>query len=158
MKGSKSFITVLLLFCLAFSLTACGSGNLKDNFVDGYDNLLQSVSKHALTEDKDLVGDREHGVDEYTGNYEAEYKKFNGEEFLFGGTALERNEGNSLKMTYTLKITSGTATLYWLAAGEEYTITSEDANDVYEFTIGSGDNYVVLKGEDFSGSITMTVE
>ncbi len=158
MKRIKSFITVLVSFCLVFSLTACGNGSLKDNFVDGYDNLLQSVSKHALTEDKDLAGEREYGVDEYTGNYEAEYKKFNGEEFLFGGTALERNEGNSLKVTYTLKITSGTATLYWLAAGEEYTIASEDANDVYEFTIGSGDNYIVLKGKNFSGTLMMTVE
>lgn len=158
MKGIKSFITVLVSLCLVFSLTACGNRSLKDNFIDGYDNLLQSVSKHALTEDKDLVGEREHGVDGYTGSYEADYMKFNGEEFLFGGTALERNEGNSLKVTYTLKITSGTATLYWLAAGEEYTIASEDANDVYEFIIGSGDNYIVLKGEDFNGSLMMTVE
>ncbi len=158
MKRIKSFITVLVSFCLVFSLTACGNGSLKDNFIDGYDNLLQSVSKHALTENKDLAGEREYGVDEYTGNYEAEYKKFNGEEFLFGGTALERNEGNSLKMTYTLNITSGTATLYWLASEEEYTIASENANDVYEFTISSGDNYIVLKGEDFNGSLTITVE
>lgn len=158
MKRIKMLITAFMCLCLVLGLSACGKGNLKDNFVDGYDNLLQSVSKHALTENKDLAGEREYGVDEYTGNYEAEYKKFTGEEFLFGGTGLDRNEGNSLKMTYTLKITSGTATLYWLAAGEEYTIASEDANDVYEFTISSGDNYIVLKGEDFNGSLTMTVE
>lgn len=44
---------------------------MKSAFTAAYDNLLQSVSKHALTEDKDLAGEREHGVDEYTGNYEA---------------------------------------------------------------------------------------
>ncbi len=157
MKRIETLVTVLMSLCLVLSLTACGKGSLKDNFIDGYDNLLQSVSKHALTEDKDLTGEREYGVDEYTGSYEADYKKFNGEEFLFGGTVLERNKGNALKVTYTLKITSGTAALYWLAAGEEYTIASEDADDVYEFTIGSGDNYIVLKGEDFSGTLTMTV-
>ena len=60
-----------------------------------------------------------------------------------------------MKVTYTLKITEGTASLYWLAAGEQYMITSED---VYEFTISAGDNYIVLKGEDYSGTLTMTVE
>ena len=104
------------------------------------------------------MGERENGVDEYTGSYEAEYENFNGEEFLFGGTALERKDGNSLKVTYKLEITEGTAALYWLAAGEQYTIASEGAEDVYEFTISAGDNYIVLKGKDFSGTLTMTVE
>lgn len=152
----------LLVFCLTLvmllSLSACGKGSLKDILIDGYDNLIQSVSKHALTESKDLVGERENGVDEYTGSYEAEYENFNGEEFLFGGTALERKDGNSLKVTYKLEITEGTAALYWLAAGEQYTIASEGAEDVYEFTISAGDNYIVLKGKDFSGNLTMTVE
>lgn len=63
-----------------------------------------------------------------------------------------------MKVTYTLKITEGTALLYWLAAGEQYMITSETSEDVYEFTFSAGDNYIVLKGEDFSGTLTMTVE
>lgn len=62
----------LLVFCLTLvmllSLSACGKGSLKDILIDGYDNLIQSVSKHALTESKDLVGERENGVDEYTGS------------------------------------------------------------------------------------------
>lgn len=151
----KIFICVLsvLLVC---SLCACG--NLKDTVLDGYDNLIQLFSKQVLTDDKDLVGERKYADDEYTGTYEADYEKFNGEEFLFGGTALEREDGNALKVTYTLKITEGTASLYRVASGEEYTITDEDSDDIYEFTISSGDNYIVLKGEDFTGALTIAVE
>ena len=151
----KIFICVLsvLLVC---SLCACG--NLKDTVLDGYDNLIQLFSKQALTDDKDLVGERKHTDDEYIGTYEADYENFNGEEFLFGGTALERKEGNALKVTYTLEITEGTASLNWLAAGEQYMITSETSEDIYEFTLSAGDNYIVLKGEDFTGALTMTVE
>lgn len=43
-------------------------------------------------------------------------------------------------------------------ADDEYTGTYEDSDDIYEFTISSGDNYIVLKGEDFTGALTITVE
>lgn len=151
----KKFFICVLTVTLVCSLCACG--NLKDTIINGYDNLIQSVSKHALTKDKNLVGERKYADDEYTGTYDADYTSFNGEEFLFGGTALEREEGNSLKVTYTLKITEGTASLYWLAAGEQHTIATETAEDVYEFSISAGDNFIVLKGDDFSGTLTVTV-
>ena len=101
----KLFICVLtvLLIC---SLSACG--NLKDTVLDGYDNFIQLFSKQALTDEKDLVGERKYADDEYTGNYEADYENFNGEELLFGGTALEREDGNALTVTYSLEITEGT--------------------------------------------------
>lgn len=152
----------ILVYCLTliliFSLSGCGKGSLKDILINGYDNLIQSISKHTLTDDKDLVGKRKYATDEYTGSYDADYENFNGEEILFGGTSLVRKEGNSFKVTYTLKITDGTASLYWLAADESYTIATEDADDIYEFTISAGDNYIILKGENFSGTLTMTVE
>lgn len=151
----KFFICVLTVTLVCF---LCACGNMKDTIINGYDNLIQSISKHALTKDKNLVGERKYTDDEYTGTYDADYHNFNGEEFLFGGTALERKEGNSLKVTYTLKITEGTASLYWLAAGEQYAIATETAEDVYEFSISAGDNFIVLKGDDFSGVLTITVE
>lgn len=154
----RRFLVCCMALTLIFSLSACGKGNLKDTLINGYDDFIQSVSKHALTGDKDLMGERKHTNDEYTGTYEADYENFNGEEFLFGGTALERKDGSALKVTYTLEITQGTASLYRVASGEEYTITDEDSDDVYEFTIGAGDNYIVLKGEDFTGALTITVE
>ncbi|MCI9577037.1 MAG: hypothetical protein HFJ84_10455 [Clostridiales bacterium] len=111
-----------------------------------------------MTKDNDLQGDKENGVDEYTGTYTATYDGFNGKEFIFGGTALERKNGNQLKVIYTLTIEKGTAELYWIAGSDEYTIANGNTEDAKEYTISSGDNYIVLKGDDFSGSLEITVE
>ncbi len=157
MKITKTLLITLILACFVFSLTAC-SGNIKDNLLDGYDNLLQSVSKHALTKEDDLQGDKNEGSDAYTGTYTATYDEFNGKEYIFGGTALERENGNQLKVTYTLSIDEGTAELYWIAGNDEYTIANDNSEDTKEYTISSGDNYIVLKGKDFSGTLTIVVE
>lgn len=162
MKKIKSLVALSLALCMVLCFAGCSSnhdeGNLKDNLIDGFDSWMQSFSKHALTKDKNLQGEREKGIDEYTGSYSASYDGFNGEEFIFGGTALERDNGSNLKVTYSLKITSGSATLYWLSSGEEHIIAEANADDTYKFTLSSGDNYIVLKGSNFSGSLELTVE
>lgn len=162
MKKVKVIISAVLIFCLMTTMAGCSSNHnsnsLKDNLLDGWNNWMQSFSRHALTKDKNLQGDREKGVDEYTGSYTAEYSDFNGEEYIFGGTALERNKGSNLKVTYSLEITSGSATLYWATSGEKRTISSETAEDVYNLTLSSGDNYIVLNGEHFIGTLKLTVE
>lgn len=121
MKKSKVIVSVLLALSLTAGLTGCDSNHdknsLKDNIIDGWDSWIQSFSKHALTKDKDLKGEKEEGVDAYTGTYMAAYDGFNGKEFIFGGTALNR-----------------------------------------ENKISSGDNYLVFKGDNFSGTLEVTVE
>ena len=162
MKSAKVIISLILILCLNFCVAGCGSnhdkGSLKDNLIDGWDSWMQSFSKHALTKEKDLQGEKDKGDDAYTGTYTATYDEFNGKEFIFGGTALERANGNQLTVTYTLTIDEGTAELYWIAGSDEYTIANDNSEDTKEYTISSGDNYIVLKGEDFSGTLTLTVE
>ena len=162
MKSAKVIISLILILCLPFCVAGCGSnhdkGSLKDNLIDGWDSWMQSFSKHALTKEKDLQGEKDKGDDAYTGTYTATYDEFNGKEFIFGGTALERGNGNQLTVTYTITIDEGTAELYWIAGGDEYTIANDNSEDTKEYTISSGDNYIVLKGEDFSGTLTLTVE
>lgn len=162
MKRAKVIISLILVLCLTFCVAGCSSnhdeGSLKDNLIDRWDNWLQSFSKHALTKEKNLQGEKDKGDDAYTGTYTATYDEFNGKEFIFGGTALERANGNQLTVTYTLTIDEGTAELYWIAGSDEYTIANDNSEDTKEYTISSGDNYIVLKGEDFSGTLTLTVE
>ncbi len=161
MKKTKKTLFLILALCLTF-FTGCGSNhddeNLKDNLIDGFNNWMQSFSKHALTKGKDLQGEKEKGEDTYTGTYTAVYDGFNGKEIIFGGTALERKNGNQLKVTYTLDIEEGTAELYWIAGNDKYTIANDSSEDTEEYTISSEDNYIVLKGDDFSGSLNLTVE
>lgn len=162
MKKMKIALSLMLVLCLTFCVAGCSSnhdkGSLKDNLIDGFNSWMQSFSKHALTKERNLQGEKDEGEDAYTGTYTATYDGFNGKELIFGGTALERENGNHLTVTYTLIIEEGTAELYRIAGNDEYAITNDNSEDTKEYTISSGDNYIVLKGDDFSGSLKLTVE
>ncbi len=67
MKKAKTILSVLLVLSIIGVLSACSSnhdkGSLKDNLIDGWDRWIQSFSKHALTKEKDLQGEKDEGVD-----------------------------------------------------------------------------------------------
>lgn len=160
MKITKTIVAALLAICLVFSMTGCSAddNNIKDNLIDGFNGLLQHFSKYTLTDEKDLQGDKIKGEDTYTGSYEANYDDFNGKEYIFGGTSLERDKGSKLTITYELTVESGTVRLYWLDKGEEKLIADTDKNDTYSVTLDEGDNYLTLEGDDFYGSLQVVVE
>lgn len=184
----KSIFVLLLLLILLTSLTGCGMElvhgmireyednkegikselqELKDGFKKEINDWMGSVSRYSLTADENLKGDRKFGTDIYVGTYEAEYSQFNGEEYIFGSTSLGLESGSTLKVIYSLSIQSGTATLYWLESEEEHIISGDKekhviaevtAVDVCEFTVDAGDNFIVLKGNDFTGNLSLEVE
>ena len=147
MKKIKILTAVLLSLCLAFAVTGCSGDNLKDSVINGFNDMLQHFSKYALTDEKDLQGDKTKGEDTYTGSYTADYEDFNDKEYIFGGTALERET-----------VDSGTARLYWLDKGEEKMIVDTSKNGTYSVTLDEGDNYLTLEGNDFCGSLQVVVE
>ncbi len=162
MKRIKYIVAAVLSLCLLVSFKGCsadsGGKEWKYNIISVFDDWMESFSKYSLTKNSNLHGVKTNGIDEYTGSYEAKYERFNGKEFILGGTCLERNKGSNLKATYTLEITSGKATLYWLGSGEKHTIADSNADTTYEFTLSSGDNYIVLEGDKFSGNLSLKVE
>lgn len=157
----KRWRIVLMALCLTVVFTGCnfssGGDDLKEDLLDGFNHWMQSLSKYALTKDKDLQGEKKTGIDDYTGTYGADYQGFNGEEVLFGGTAWERKNGNHLDVTYGLTIESGTAELLWISGTDQYTIASESQEGTKIYTLSAGDNYLVLKGENFTGGLDVTV-
>lgn len=161
MRKRKRLLILLLASCLLLSMAGCGnadSDNLKNNLINGWNEMLQSFSRHALTKETNLKGEKTKGEDAYTGSYTAVYEGFNGEEYLFGGTGLEREAGNELTVTYSLNVTSGTGTLYWLDKGSEHRIADTDADGTYTITLSTGDNYLIFKGDQFNGSLSVAVE
>lgn len=155
----KRILTVSLLsLCLILTITGCSGDNVKDNVINRFNDMLQHFSKYALTDENDLQGDKTKGDDTYTGSYVADYEDFNGEEYIFGGTALERDKGSDLTVTYQLTVDSGTVRFYWRDKEEEKIIA--DASDIgtYSVTLEEGDNYLTLEGDDFCGSLRVTVE
>lgn len=161
MRKAKVIISIISILCLMICLTGCSSNrdksDLKDNLIDGWNDWMQSFSKHALTKETELQGEKVNSDDAYTGTYTATYDEFNGKELIFGGTALERENGNHLTVSYTLTIEEGTAELYWIAGNDKYTIANNGSEGTQECTLSSGDNYIVLKGENFTGSLELTV-
>lgn len=120
--------------------------------------MLQHFSKYALTDENDLQGDKTKGDDTYTGSYNAEYEDFNGTEYIFGGTGLERDKGSDLTVTYELTVDSGTVRFYWRDKEEEQIIADASDTGTYSVTLEEGDNYLTLEGDDFCGSLRVTVE
>ena len=157
-KKKKIFLTIFSIVLL-FSLSACNSDKDEaSSLANSFNNWLQSFSKYAVAKDKNLQGERLTGIDSYTGNYEAKYNDFDGEEIIFGGTALNRDSGNDLNVSYILEVTSGTAALYWAERTEEHIIAEVNGKDTYEIKLDLGDNYIGLKGNDFTGSLELKVE
>ena len=185
----RKLISALLLLVIVMTcLTGCGTDlirgiikeyednkdgiisefrELKDGMLNEFNDWIDSITQQTLTEDKKLKGEREPGMDDYVGSYEAEYIRFNGEEYIFGGTLPDRKNGSALKVTYSLNIESGKAALYWLESAdghiligdkEQHMIAEVTAEDVYKFTFDAGYNFIVLKGHDFTGSLSLVVE
>lgn len=63
----KRNLTVSLLsLCLVFTITGCSGDNVKDNVINGFNDMLQHFSKYALTDENDLQGDKTKGDDTYS--------------------------------------------------------------------------------------------
>ena len=160
MRFFKNSIIFLIVFALILCITGCNKEvkNLKVNILKGFNNVIESFSQHALTKDSDLQGERITDEDSYTGTYKASYNHYNGKEYLFGGTSLQRDDGNNLKITYSLNISSGSGTLYWQEKDEKHIISDISSKNIYEFILSSGDNYIVFEGDDFTGNINIKIE
>lgn len=154
----RILIVSLLSLCLIFTITGCSGNNVKDTAINSFNDILQHFSKYALTNEKDLQGDKIEGEDTYTGSYAADYEDFHGKEYIFGGTALERDKGSDLIVTYKLTVDSGTVRFYWRNKEEEKTIADTSDTGSYSVTLEEGDNYLTLEGNDFCGSLRVTVE
>ena len=93
MKTTKLLIAILLSLCLVLGMTGCSDDHIKDDVLNGFNDLLHHFSQYALTEERDLQGDKTKGDDTYTGSYSAEYEDFSDVEYIFGGTGLDRDKG-----------------------------------------------------------------
>ena len=96
-------------------------------------------------------------MDDYTGSYEAEYNNFSNTEYLFGGTSIKREAGKDLSVTCTLKVTDGSAKVFWISGDEEPVVLIETTG-VYDetITLSEGGNYIGIAGDNFTGSVNVS--
>ncbi|EQE02905.1 TPA: hypothetical protein ACKOZD_004128 [Clostridioides difficile] len=143
------------MLCCLVSVTACS----KDEIVSNYNQALQSIGDKGLTDDKDLQGKREFGIDSYVGNYTADYDDFSGNEIIFGGTALERDNGNKIEISCDIAAQTGNLKLILQTGTDEPKIlcdTESSYNDTIE--LPSASNYVLIEADNFTGSLKLKLK
>ena len=127
--------------------------------VSNYNQALQSIGDKGLTDDKDLQGKREFGIDSYVGNYTADYDDFSGNEIIFGGTALERDNGNKIEISCDIAAQTGNLKLILQTGTDEPKIlcdTESSYNDTIE--LPSASNYVLIEADNFTGSLKLKLK
>ena len=150
---------IVLSLCLILLGASVLSGCTKDEFLNQYNNIVQSAGSIALTGNLSLQGTKEKGIDDYTGTYTADYANFSGTEYLFGGTSIKREAGKELSIDCTLEITEGTAKVFWISGADEE-VTLIEATGTYSdtITLPDGGNYIGIECESFTGSIELNIE
>ena len=133
--------------------------SVKDAILDAYGSLVDAAGSWALTPDRSLQGERVRGEDGYTGTYEAGYEGFSGTELLFGGTALDREAGDTVELSCSLDIEEGEAAVFLCSGGDDPVILlSESGDHASIIEIGSGSTYIGVWGESLTGSVSIQIE
>ena len=150
-------IVLALTFVLVGSFMLAGCS--KDEILNHYNNIVQSAGSIELTGKSSLQGEKENGIDDYTGIYTADYANFSGIEYLFGGTSIKREAGKELSIDCTLEVTEGTAKVFWIS-GSDKAVTLIETTGTYSdtITLPDGGNYIGIEYESFTGSIELNIE
>ena len=131
----------------------------KDSILEAFDAFAGQAGAAALTPEARLQGRLEKGIDDYTGSYEADYSDFTGTEFLFGGTALEREAGDTIHIACSLSIESGKAAVFLRSgAGEPVILLSESGTYDGTAAVNGTSTYIGIWGKDAKGSLSIEVE
>ena len=130
----------------------------KDDLVNSYSNFLQDIAPNGLTKDSKLKGKREFGIDKYVGKYIANYVDDTKEETIFGGTTLNRKEGNSVKLKIKVKKKKGNIEII-SNEGTTSVILINDTGEI-EKTVNVKEKsyYLKIKVMNFTGNVEIISE
>jgi len=130
----------------------------KEDIVNGFGDFLQDTSTNGLTKDDKLEGKREYGIDEYVGTYTAYYNNKTKEETVFGGTVLERKNGNTIKLKIKVEKQNGNIQII-SNEGTENEILINDTGEI-EKTVDVKEKsyYLKVKVTNFTGNVEIVAE
>lgn len=136
----------------------CETMNEVDNDTPG--GIQESLEKWTgllgqtqMTDDKDLIGSREVGIDDYVGSYEAACEDDSGRDVIFGGASTKER---TLYVSGTVKTESGSATVRIRLNDKVIELTPDDNGDFEtELSLESGGNYIMVLYEDFTGLVEL---
>lgn len=153
------FIVGIIIASGVFFTSVFNNNNIsKDDTVNNYNNFLQDIAPNGLTKDSKLKGKREFGIDKYVGKYIANYVDDTKEETIFGGTTLNRKEGNSVKLKIKVKKKKGNIEII-SNEGTTSVILINDTGEI-EKTINVKEKsyYLKIKVMNFTGNVEIISE
>lgn len=153
------FIVGIIIASGVFFTSVFNNNNIsKDDTVNKYNNFLQDIAPNGLTKDSKLKGKREFGIDKYVGIYNANYVDDTKEETIFGGTTLNRKEGNSVKLKIKVKNKKGNIEII-SNEGTTSVILINDTGEI-EKTVNVKEKsyYLKIKVMNFTGNVEIISE
>ena len=146
----------IFIFLTLIALALC-SGCTKDEVLDFYERTSEQFGDLVLTIKSKLKGDRDFGEDHYTGTYEVVYKDFTGEEVVFGGTTIDREEEN-IHIKLEISDSIGDLKIIFKLKEKEEVLAMKDGTYEYDFNVKDGSNYLIIKGNNYSGKVNIKIE
>ena len=152
------FFKLIIIGIIAFiiiivsSIVASDWNFTKDEFINTYNTFLQSFDFAGISKEKDLQGKRIFGTDKYIGTYKAEYDNITSEETIFGGTALNRKNGDHIRLKIKVEKQSGNINVIAKTLIDD---TGEYEDNIY---IEGVSYYLTIKLDDFKGNIDIISE
>ena len=146
-------VGLIILGASFFTSIFTNSAVSKDSAMNTYNNFLQDVSSLGITSDNKIQGERTFGIDEYVGAYKANYNNTTKEETIFGGTALDRENGNTIKLKIKVDKQNGDIEII-NKLGTENEILINDTGEI-EKTIDVKEKsyYLIIKTNNFTGNV-----
>ena len=148
----KKIGILIVVFCLVLC-----SGCDKDGMLNFYQKTNETVGDMVLTSNHKLKGKREFGEDHYVGAYKVTYEKFKGEEVLFGGTTIERDNEN-IHIKLNIEDSSGNVNVIMKLKEKKEILATDDGTYEFDFNIKDGSNYLIVDGDNYSGKIDIKIK
>ena len=157
------FIGCCLIAASLLACTACsGLDKLSENLKDGAEQLSDDVvigkSNALITPYQSFEGSRTADNEAFLATYDASVTGFNGQDILVANTNLKEKECREITICYDFAPDSGTCQLIYISPDLEETVLAENEDGSVTVRLQPGANYIGIYGNDYSGSIQITIE
>ena len=147
-------IGIIAFIIITVSSISTGWKLPKDEIINSYNTFLQSFDFARLSKDKDLEGERSFGIDKYVGTYKAEYDNVTSEETIFGGTALNRKNGEYVNLKIKIEKESGSINVIAKLGNNGISLINENGEYEDNLYIEGGSYYLTIKLDNFNANFT----
>lgn len=158
MKTLKNCFAFILIIALLCGLCSCSAYLDKNSALELYNNAISYFGEKTLTAGNALIGKRDFGADKYVGSYSAEYNGFSKTEYLFGGTSIERKNGNKVNIACNMTASEGSAKLFVVCGDSDPQMLMDAAGEYSQtFDIPQSSWYIGFEGNSFTGNLELSI-